>query len=285
MLEDSWYTYDLEQMSLTTTNFWPQSYISSRELRANAPLSLNLAVDYQAQISFSFLSPNQQYVVYAAQRPENWGLSGWPLAITNLQTGPTVFATTTSVHNLAHFDSSYRVNWSANSSAFTVKTTSPYAADYVYYVTGFAENMQEASFTRLQELSVADHTLFVSDTFASLSSNGRRIVLTGNLGGDVQPRKWLFIWDADNSIQGQLIEVADQYDFIAAAFTSDSSSILYIGENGLIKYELETGKSTILNSEINSTWAERVWFSPDMRYVALLVESRGEMYIAEVPSS
>mgnify|MGYP000465540359 CR=1 FL=1 len=62
-----------------------------------------------------------------------------------------------------------------------------------------------------------------------------------------------------------------RYSFAGASFV-DEDTILYIGDMGLMRHNLLTGISTIIDPELNVSWIRTAVFSPDNQHVAITTE-------------
>ena len=87
---DSWHQYQADVGILAGQRIWPQQQIPTESLRA----AITLATSKEGKPSFTFPSPNNRYLIYAAAQPAGWDRPGWPLAIADLRAGTHVLVVT-----------------------------------------------------------------------------------------------------------------------------------------------------------------------------------------------
>jgi hypothetical protein len=68
-----------------------------------------------------------------------------------------------------------------------------------------------------------------------------------------------------------LADTPNQQNFAGISFL-DEDTLLYISTEGLIRYSMSTGESSLINPLFNSYWMEAAVFSPDNRHVAVTTE-------------
>lgn len=266
----TWKEFLPANMQIAEADIWPLEVTISSVLLNDIRLASGNGLT-----SFVFPSPNLQYTVYAAPKPDNWTLAGFPLALTNLKTAETIFAKDISVDSLALIDRNYRVDWSMDGSAFTVETSSAYG-EFTYYVSGYQEDIDEIEFTRIdRDLLVPDGSLFGVRPL-SISTDGKRILISGLSSYE---EFYIYIWDTTDGTKSKPVAKSDQRSFLDAVFNEDESSVFYVGREGLTEYNLTSGVTTVIDASINSQWADMAWFSPDATKVALLdIEGFNDRY-------
>ncbi|MBZ0275878.1 MAG: hypothetical protein K8I60_07035 [Anaerolineae bacterium] len=296
--QEMWYLYDTSEISTPDTGIppiktWHQYFTAAdsdenlidsdtwpyRETNAAILNSIRLAKDEQGREGFTFLSPDQRFVVYPTDRINPYG---WPLVIGCTTTGQQMAISDAQTISLVNFQYYQTVLWNSSSSSLMITTVSDGAATSFYYVMNFSENFEKTSIFPLHEGITTDKELhYPIDTFG-LSTTGNRVLLK-----EVTTENGfrLFIWDAnDPSVD---ITVTQNNNVIEAAFLpQDENQILYVGEQGLVLYDTLTQQETILDANISSHWVHHAWISPDGRKIALLDDRRvGQswLFVVDIP--
>jgi hypothetical protein len=271
---NNWHEYRIETGRLTTSSLWPQPRILPQGL----PIG-----QFQAPPanSFTFISPDGRYLAYPAVRPEGDRSDCSPFGLANLETYSGIYVENIRLCAGGNFNINYEVVWSDDGTAFTVFTTYPETA--IYYATNYEEDIKDVIAINLSELTDENsgESLYVGYIF-DLSPDGSQ-VLAEQPADD--PR--LVVWDANN--QNQIRTLAqNETHFAGAAFSPDGRNVRYVAEQGLTEYDLASGETRVLDPNVNTTWANKGWFSPDSRHIALLAydERRNNdfaLYVVEVP--
>jgi hypothetical protein len=94
------------------------------------------------------------------------------------------------------------------------------------------------------------------------------------------------IWNSEDGDNDQFIAAGQ--DVVSAIFTDDDQAVLYIGDNGLMKYNLVIGETLLVDASINSTWVDKAWFSPTGKQIALLksdapLSDLNTLYMYDIP--
>jgi hypothetical protein len=274
-----WYTYDPTETgenALTASSAIPAAFKFPVE-----ELSLPIAAETDGDIGFTFPSPDGRFVVYAAQKPPEWEYMDYPLAIADLQTGQSTFIDGIVVQLHASTDGSYSIYWSANSRAFTVDSQPRGPVPRIFYVNNFTETLDALVATYLDSLSF-NNQIIQPVEFHDISLDGSRLLLRVA----TEDGRRIFVWNTQSPTQSQFIAPESSVYTNAAAFSqNDEQKIVYIDENGLALYDLQTGRRTILDIDFHATILDRVWFSPDASDVALLHQgmSNYSLYVVDVP--
>jgi hypothetical protein len=288
---NNWYSISMGEdrldgqgVSILRGNIW---FLESETVHSSSQITL--ALTDSGQRSFSFPSPNGRYLVYVAPKPSHWKEIGYPLTLTDLQTGENVLIPEILVPGFTEFDAIY-VTWSESGTAFTVETTwAP--AQYNYYISGYSEALENIQTIPIlvppyEPLQLLEKAIYYP-TPLDLTKDGKRVLIEGRVAKSTQ----VFIWDVFNPELSFLIQstaTTPSNSIRDAVFTPDEDAVLYIGENGLVRYHIDTGETAILAVDITSIWVDEAWFSPDGKYVALLDIARlpaekHKLYILEVP--
>lgn len=269
---DTWHGYDIieryphtQNIALISGNIW----LLAPRLPPSA-LALPRATYEDGQISFVFVSPNGKFAVYAAdERAEN---GYFPLAIANLQTGQTFVSDQVFVYALTNFTTSYHVIWSGDSSAFTIETTSAYAAAFVHHVTGYREDLNDITFTRLDSgIPPEDPRMNLYRPWA-LSYDGTHL-LAGS--------ESLFIWHSEKLSEDSITMIQEirplgnpENRISGATFTVDQKAVLYLDTQGIMRYDLTTGEKKLVDSIIKATLDVYGYFSPDATHLGIIENQR-----------
>ncbi|HEX2620152.1 MAG TPA: hypothetical protein VHL11_08400 [Phototrophicaceae bacterium] len=215
--KDNPYIYtETEQGFYTTTETWHgYPVVPGQSVRSDTQLllsnqwllasqigkpanNLRRATYKNGQISFIFISPDKRFAVYPSPEPDS---GGFPLSITNLETGQTIVADGASgiyIPFLVDFSLGYHVIWSGDSTAFTIETTSAYAAAPVHYVTGYADDLNNITFTEVdQGVPLENPEIFFGQPWA-LSHDGKRVLV------GVWYDAGLAIWDTEKPLKDSL---------------------------------------------------------------------------------
>lgn len=259
---DTWHQYQTDVGILPGQRIWPQQQLATESLQAE----IALATSREGKPSFTFPSPDNRYLIYAAPQPAGWDRPGWPLAIADLRGGTHVLLDDMVAVSLINFGNAYNVNWSADSTAFTVQTLTINGERRTYYVTDFNEEIERVSSICLCEgISINDEVRYPYRAY-DISADGSRVLLEDVTNGT---ERRLFVWDLENPAQSRTIAQGSQY--IAAAFSlEDENRVLFVSLDGLAEYNLEDGNTRVVNAAISSRWADEAFFSPDRSQIALI---------------
>jgi hypothetical protein len=232
---------------------------------------------------FIFVSPNDRYALYPAERPEGWTYIGWPLGLTDLHDGRTVVIQDDMITN--DDPQFYWVRWSADGTAFTIEIIrSP--MEPKYYISGYAEEIENPEVMSFyQSVTIGDDVLDYPRSFA-LTADGDQVLVEGGIFG-VDNR--LAVWVPGEPEAGETIAIAPVGSrFLGGTFIDEDSAILYVGPDGLAHYDRDSGETTILDASINSEVVGRAEFSPDGTRLAFTnprypgVSGR-YLYVVDVP--
>jgi hypothetical protein len=276
-----WFTYDLKTQRLTlTTGEWPlQPILTSAEADFLKPIasltsadSLTPAAD---QISSKmFLSNHQQFIVYAGKRVEATE-AGWLLNIGDLLNKKVIQTSIEVVHPFGDVDD-FNILWNKKNTVFVVGATPLNGGPLFIYVWGF-QNGSRAQTIELFSLSFAGVT-YQPDEVYVLSSNGQQVLMRllnlKSINATV-PLNRLFIWNAAVPNKSRLIEGIDNNNILGAAFApDDEQQLLIVNAQGLINYALPDHKIRVLDATINSTMYSKVLFSPDSKWLAVVMQAK-----------
>lgn len=219
---------------------------------------------YRAFQDTAYISPDGIYMVYLTEFQDEpyWrflGLADRKHAI-YVPLGISVF-------------DSFRVQWSVDSKAFVVEQDTPEGSSALLsFVSRFSGDQTQ--------LFRFNQTLFFGwggsgqswEPVFAISSNDSKIMFHYQNDNGNQAA----LWDANkvkpsDSNPSENNITIDEDGITGAGFIpGDEENVLVIGQRGLMKYNVVTGKSVVLDTEINSEWVYWAYFSPDARYVVVV---------------
>ncbi|HUN04961.1 MAG TPA: hypothetical protein PLQ56_00110 [Aggregatilineales bacterium] len=217
-------------------------------------------------------SPDGRYLVFPAAEPRPQESYGYYMRLMDNDTGRSVLLPDITIDNLGDMNRGYKVNWNGNGTAFVIYRSTGFAAEDSYYIYGYATDLNAVSTMPLQgvDIQIDGQSFYASPGIVDLSFDGKLLILRGGLatGSPIQER--LFLWDMENAADSRV--VSTQRGFVNAAFSPDEQSIVYISADGLQQFDLVTGETIILDSQINWDWlypANSTFFSLDRRRLLL----------------
>lgn len=239
-------------------------------------------------VSFVFPSPNGRYIVYAAQKPPQ-ALDG-PLGIADLQTGEHIVIDSVYISRIDAYETSwrgyYRVRWSADSSAFIIETNRPVVDSTLYYVSNFSTDVSNTSVEDLTHGGTMVSGELVNPYLGyDISHDGDEVLFKLGVPFAGYSQR-LVIWNHLNGtsrvIQGVGLILEAKWD------EQHPDAVVFIDERGLVRYDLNSDMSEILNPDLSSTIINLAWISPDTQQIAIFVQAtanRGELYIYDIPAT
>lgn len=267
------------------TDYWHRYFVATKQITRSETWALQPSLttqQYQTygiyingdDRSFIFPSPNGRYFVYSAELPVNSMGHCCPLGITDQNTNTQrIFDTNEGVFRnnfLGNFEA-YKVQWSDDSSAFTLESLE---AQGVYYFSQL-NDLSTLSLTILARLPLGNGNYQPNRNF-DISANGSQLLLYRSGGND----SIFALWNV-SAVTGTVIPV--QGRVVGAVFTHNDQRVLYIDEAGLKQYDIATNQVTLLDPAINSIWgAGGAYFSPDGRYVAIVRGDPESIYIFDI---
>jgi hypothetical protein len=283
LLTPVWYAYQSDPTGGSSLTAYEASPERNTAFMERSPLPI--ATDDEGNLPLIFPSPDGRFLVYAAQQPANWESNYFPLGIVNTQTGETALMEEIIVPIHENMDSSYIIEWSQNSQAFTVFAERLGSVPRIFYVTNFTDTVSEITLMHLEAVPIGDQTVYPIDIY-DVSNDGNRLFLRAyTIGNQVN----FVIWNAQQPEQSQIIAQLPEGIVAGGAFSGENDqNIVYVDVPGIIQVNLQTGETTILDSTVNTTWVDRAWFSPDASRVALLETTDFEeerLYVIDIPIS
>ncbi|MGB1289102.1 MAG: hypothetical protein ACPG7F_21390, partial [Aggregatilineales bacterium] len=285
---DRWYQIDVSQPELQISTvsevqfFQQQLDLTGAEIRLSdgvTQIPPLLDVRPGSAVALAYVSPNGRYRAYPAEGVDGRGA----VALLDIQENDFILLTEILIASLSSPDA-FRVDWSADSSAFTVRRVSDFAADDLFYISNFSKNVRAATVEQVMEFNVDGQNIGVAASRTALSSNGNVLLF---VGGFQYP---LSITIADLTGKNERINlVLYKTDTIVKGitFSEDNQRAFFIDGTGLQQIDLESGEVTVLDARINTEWVSRAYFSPNGRHVAILggmnVDGGQWVYVLDVP--
>jgi hypothetical protein len=278
-LRGEWVNYNTTTKQITTSAVWPLlPSLSTTEIETFSPT--------QNGLTFMFGSPDGRYLAYP--QLNDGGIVQY-LAVADRTTQTMFTSDEDQLFGPSGGIDGFNVLWSTDSSAFVAAQSAPFAEGYLYYyISDFSSDIADAERTLISE-EIGNRTLdYRTLQIPDISDDGDTLLLYGTEVDRSQPEEdWqpkLVLWNAADPNSSQILDKFDAEGLIGASFVPGSSiKLLIINTQGLILYDAPANTITLLNSEINSTWAISALFSPDSSYVALLAQpSYTEIYVADI---
>lgn len=172
---------------------------------------------------------------------------------------------------------SNRILWSRDSSSAIVTLESA----YVVHGSMYHLNLQTNETTQIP-VELSD----ISDSLLAISDDGNRVAFRSSMSFDNYPSgQKIIIWetpyhddlcactyDGQTHIISPFPLVENRGNSFAGVGFVDEDTILYIGEMGLMRHNLLTGVSSIIDPELNVGWIHTAVFSPDNQHVAITTQ-------------
>lgn len=241
------YSLGVTLSKLALQSISPEDF-QKTEIGTIAVSQLKLAAENSVP-SQAVLSPDGRFLVYPTSDTPS-GTYGNFVALTDSLSNKTVIVPDIIV------DLGFRIAWSGDGSAFTLRRQNGFAADNTYYVSGYDKNLNAVKTTQLDALEVEGELVGVRTDFSALTKNGKTVLLAGQIG--VKELN-LFLWDVDNPKLNRKL-VISSHTFTSATFSSDKQSVIFINPDGLQRVDLKTLKVTVIDATINSTWVSQAFF-------------------------
>ncbi|MBZ0317807.1 MAG: hypothetical protein K8L91_15410 [Anaerolineae bacterium] len=245
----SWQKYDPVTGILTASKTWPQQpMLTDDEQDFFRPTDLP-----DGSTTYIFESPNKHHLVYCSP------IQASPsLLILGNRAGMELLGLDDVINNPFIGPHSFRVIWSADSSAFvTIDERQPAV---LRYVTNFDTWLRSTQVTRLHKRDFRAWDVF------DLSDDGNLVLV---LGDTVEIRQQLMVVNPLNLSENIVLQTPDASEITAAIFAPDNANqILFVSEQGLGLYDMESQRVSILDSSITAELGVPIAFSPDGRWLA-----------------
>jgi WD40 repeat protein len=250
--------YDVATNVLEDTSILPQTIELSSEQQKH----------FHTKNPVAYIAPNQDTFIYTstfqAYALGEGGYAPYLYGIGSLK-DQTFLPTRVNVFEAAD------IRWSDDSTALVIEQSTPYAGqEAITYVKSIGSTCSW-NFCTFAEAYLT--SLDTGETIYDLSPDGERILYT-DFNGTF--RLWDVMQDAgfgEVKNQGTALPVENA---IGATFLPDRfDAILVVNLEGIERYDLGTKNLELINPHITSKWAKWVIFSPDNRWVAVLVGDDG----------
>jgi hypothetical protein len=264
-------TLFFDSQGLETSHFQYDTDISQLSSIDNLPFSFALSSEdqkhFRAWDQQVVLSPNKQNFVYISEFDTYFQFEGygyWHLfAVGNLESKSFLPL------RLAFTGTDFRIRWSDNGSAFVIEEDSVYGGiTSVKHVR--SRDRCQYLFCAFDEMYVAQ--IYIPESIFDISPDGQRLLFPTSSS--------LLMWDSLTNTEASFGESdgtsINRGQIIGAAFIqNDDKHILIVNEDGIGQYNIETAIFQSLNTNVTSTWASWVVFSPDNEKVAVLAGGSG----------
>lgn len=262
--QDGWMIYDVETGQTTSAPFNPS-------LPPISPAQGDVLGLSSYQTEYFQASPNGRYLVYAAPKSAGTWQDGRSLiALTDLQTNETKIINLPLTY--------WYAKWSADSSAFLIKTGLRSAGTVSFYFRNFFPSVTSVESIVLDEIIGADNQRIEVYNVYDISSNGQMILL-GYAEG-------IAIWNTQTPLS--LLSFTGSLLNMGASFSIDDQEVYFVTQTGMFRYNLSTRQTTPLPLKMGVELLERainVSISPDGKWVAIVYQpldfSDPELYILE----
>lgn len=263
----SWYRYEVATATVEPVPVMPFERTLSLQQQEHFRAESDHIFMMPGSDNFVFLSETEIFEVWIP-RPGSYGgfyRNAW--AIGNLRDGSYRF---TNLTHLGAHTLEYRVRWSDDGTAFILENDGVYVGVEVRFVRSSPNclylfcNIETASVTSLPHL----------ETIYDISPDGHYLLYASYYG--------LHLWNADDH-NPEISEATEDSvtlsgNIAGAAFLPDDDThLLVVTEEGIGRFNINTGEIDSINPAINSTWATWVTFSPNNRYVAVLGTDEGRI--------
>ena len=232
--DGSWVTLDTTSNQIQETDTWAlyPDFSPSEEERFEVSVHRN-------QPSFVYQSSNDNYIVYAPFQAELEIPT--PMALGNRETGNAHIESGLILDPFTGPDE-FSVIWREDSQAFVVKVNSTSEGDgYYFYVNGYDQNVDNASFTEIESVTVSDRMFTVKEIF-DISTDGHFLLLSaGEIDKETSQLSdnRLLLYDIENPLETVVIGV--QLTPITSSFCATNEQlVLYLADDGLYEYDLKT---------------------------------------------
>ncbi|MBI5666794.1 MAG: hypothetical protein HZC41_02200 [Chloroflexi bacterium] len=258
---NNWYSYNVDQGTLTQSSLWPLPQVLAQGL----PIGVTTYPPIASLNAFTFLSPDNRFLIYPAVKPDGWNRYCWPIGLVDTERSVATLVPIAETCGLEDFDTFFTVEWSDTGNAFTIHTFTGFADTRTYYVNNYSDTLEAISVVQLDDMFLSSITVFDVCPIESCI-----LLMTG-----ITVDEYQLLVRGINTTQVQLVAQGTSKSFIEAAFSPDQRYVWYVSEDGLIQYDLESSKSTVLEPAINSTWIDRAWISPNGKHIAWVAKAKG----------
>lgn len=278
--DDTWRQYSVITKQTTRSTFWPlQPDLTTEQIQ---DFEIYWVGD---DLSFVFASPDGRYLVYSGQIQSEFSNRS-PLGVADLVTGKHRLLTGEENLGWNTFQGIfeyYYIQWSEDSSAFTLSNR---LQSSVHYVSHFDDlgKLEVKWLSPYGGMPLGTEQFLATDSY-DISGDASKLILYGIYLNPAIRGYILVLWSISNDTG---IVIPTNGETIGASFADDDQTILFVDEGGLKQYNIAANQTTLLDAEINSTWADYwAYFSPNGQYVAIRVAppEPESLYLFEVPET
>lgn len=145
------------------------------------------------------------------------------------------------------------------------------------YIYNYFENLDDVTYQIVSIPTIRGNEYDVRDV-TSISNDEKLLIIGRTRTPDRETR--VIIYDPYNTDESLIFDLGD---IIGAHFSrSEDNEILFINEEGLSALNYVNAEITILNSGINTSWADKALFSPDSSHVAVVDSLREDTGIEQI---
>lgn len=266
-----YFQYHVTLQTFTQTNVWPlQPTLSLQEEQVYQPYVYpEESIDYENENDFMFLSPNQRFMIYITD-PENPSLAIADRQLVAAKQFDTLAGNTLETRF-------FFAMWGQDNKGVLVGNH-PIQGDFprYFYISNFESDVQDATIQELPGIVDFGEETYSTGTIRDINSDSTLLLTSStsieSLTSGDEPDTRLAIFKAlDMNIQTIFANTKVRKQIIiAAAFDpEDEHYLLALTQDGIQRYNTVANTWTMLNPEINSTWADYAQFSPDGRYIVI----------------
>lgn len=238
-------------------------------------------------------SPNPNYFVYVGESQVmreglgegNGPVTGYPLVLVDVSQNRSIIVPEVIISDLRNANETYQIDWSSDGTALTVYTQSNFAAENIYYVSSYSQDLTAIETQQLEILEIGEILHGISPRFGSLSKDGKRVLLSVvTLTPDGSRRSGLFMWDVENLNASQVL--VQDMPVVAAAFDAHEENILFVTREGLLHtVNLQTHIITPISLSLDAITIGSAWFSPDRQRIAVIgyKDNEANLFIVTLP--
>lgn len=249
----NWQRFDPVTGILTASKTWPQQpSLTDDENEFFRPTDLS-----DGSITYIYESPNKRYIVYCS-----FAEATSTLLILGNRAGMELLGLDYTIYNPFIGPEFFRVIWSADSSAFV--TFDERLPAVLRYVTNFDKSLMDATVSSLNEIDYSAWDVF------DLSDDGKWVlILAYTISPASEISQTLMIANPLNLSENIVLQTQNASEITAAIFAPDNANqVLFVSEQGLGLYDMESQQVSILDSSITAEYGTPIAFSPDGRWLA-----------------
>lgn len=277
LCSSNWKVYDTSQKQLYDDTDFP--LLSYHTVDDTLKTRYGMADGFEAHTRYS---PDGHYMVYVSNVTIDVVIEGTfsahLLALADLQTGEsqTMDFIVEPFTDATEFD----VIWSDDGTAFSMNHYAwSYSPSYVV-VNGYDKELANAQLQGMSYLQLPDQDYAVCRIFESSSDGEQWLLDVGPVVEGIYPceieNRQLMIFDPNEPASSVVIETK-----AAAARFFEADSLLAVTSDGLVTIDIDSAQSQIINADLDTSWIDWGWFSPDGEWLAF-AQSRPDEYASNL---